>query len=172
MKKIGVIATPGTIASRSYSDQILAHSPDAQIFTKACPLFVPLVEEGICDGQLVDLAVDRYLSSMKSSGIDTLVLGCTHYPLLREPLARYFGSQVQIVDSGEQAALAAKVVLDQHFKLDVPLEEQGMLCSSSSGEKSSCDDSYFVTETTEHFERIAAPFLGKDSVHAVRVHRL
>ena len=160
-KRIGVIGTPGTIASGSYANCISSIDPEIELFSKACPLFVPLVEEGILEGEIVDLAIDRYLSSMRQSGIDTLVLGCTHYPLLKESISSYFGSNVRVVDSGEEAANAALI----------ELERLGMLCSSVDSKDSSVD-SFFVTETTEHFEKIAAPFLGKDAINAIRVHNL
>ena len=89
--KIGVIGTEATIASGAYTRAIQRLSPRAEIYTRACPLLVPLAEEGWTDNEIAELTVAHYLESLKQSGIDTLLLGCTHYPLLREMFARILG---------------------------------------------------------------------------------
>ena len=96
--KIGVIGTEATIASGAYTRAIQRLSPRAEIYTRACPLLVPLAEEGWTDNAVAELTVAHYLESLKQSGIDTLLLGCTHYPLLREMFARILGPRVKIVD--------------------------------------------------------------------------
>ncbi len=102
-KKIGVIGTRGTIQSKAY--QKLLESYGAQVFAKACPLFVPLVEEGILNGTIAKSVIEYYLQELKGK-IDTLILGCTHYPLLKEPIKQFMG-EVDVVDSAE--AVAKKV---------------------------------------------------------------
>ena len=89
--KIGVIGTEATIASGAYTRAIQRLSPRAEIYTRACPLLVPLVEEGWTDNEIAERTVAHYLESLKASGIDTLLLGCTHYPLLRAVFARFSG---------------------------------------------------------------------------------
>ena len=110
--KIGVIGTEATIASGAYTRAIQRLSPRAEIYTRACPLLVPLAEEGWTDNAVAELTVAHYLESLKQSGIDTLLLGCTHYPLLREMFAKILGARVKIVDSrdcdrGRRARAAA-----------------------------------------------------------------
>ena len=102
--KIGVIGTEATIASGAYTRAIQRLSPRAEIYTRACPLLVPLAEEGWTDNAVAELTVAHYLESLKQSGIDTLLLGCTHYPLLREMFAKILGARVKIVDSATATA--------------------------------------------------------------------
>lgn len=89
--RIGVIGTPSTIKSRAYEETIRALKPDAAIFTQACPLFVPLVEEGWYDDEITALVARRYLQGLVDKDVDTLLLGCTHYPLIEAILARIMG---------------------------------------------------------------------------------
>ncbi|MEK6253565.1 MAG: glutamate racemase, partial [Gemmatimonadales bacterium] len=102
--RIGVIGTRGTISSRAYNAVIHSHRPDALVFEQACPLFVPLVEEGWTDDEVTRLAAERYLGPLLEQRIDTLVLACTHYPLLKPLLARVVGEDVCLIDSAESTA--------------------------------------------------------------------
>ena len=102
--KIGVIGTEATIASGAYTRAIQRLKPRAEIYTRACPLLVPLVEEGWTDNEIAERTVAHYLESLKASGIDTLLLGCTHYPLLRGMFERVLGPRVRIVDSATATA--------------------------------------------------------------------
>jgi len=86
--KIGIIGTEATVQSESYAKKIKSLNPNIEVISIACPLFVPLVEDGILEGTIAELVVERYLKDMKNSGIDTLILGCTHYPLLKKKLFR------------------------------------------------------------------------------------
>jgi glutamate racemase len=106
---IGVIGTAGTIASNAYARAIHRVRPDARVEQRACPLFVPLVEEGWFEHPAAELIAAEYLAPLKQAGIDVLVLGCTHYPLLRPLLQRAMGPGVRLIDSGEATgeALAA-----------------------------------------------------------------
>ncbi len=130
--RIGVIGTRATIASHAYDQAIQALSPDAKVFATACPLLVPLIEEGMFDDPISDSILRRYLDPLVSEGIDTLVLGCTHYPLLREAIGRAVGDGVTLVDSAQNCALAVHEVLaksglaappDQLGRLDVALTD-------------------------------------------------
>lgn len=100
--KIGIIGTKATISSQVYEHELKELGFQGQVWTQACPLFVPLVEEGLFEGPVTDLTIKRYLQPMKEAGIDTLILGCTHYPLLSTALGRYFGSSVNLVSSEAQ----------------------------------------------------------------------
>jgi glutamate racemase len=103
---IGVIGTAGTIASNAYAEAIHRIRPDARVEQRACPLFVPLVEEGWFDHPAAELVAREYLAPLRQAGVTTLVLGCTHYPLLRLLLERVMGPDVRLIDSGEATAAA------------------------------------------------------------------
>jgi len=143
---IGVIGTRGTVASGSYERAILAARPDATVRSRACPLFVALAEEGWVTGDVPELTARRYLAPLLDAGIDTLVLGCTHYPLLRGLLAEVTGTGVRLVDSAEATARETARVL-QSGRLAAPGDE---LLSRE----------YFVTDDTRLFGELAELFLG------------
>lgn len=112
--KIGVIATRTTVAQQAYVRAIAAINPNAQVVQQACPLLVPLVEEGWVEDPLTNLVIHRYLNPLKEAGIDTLIMGCTHYPVLKEPMSRVMGKGVVLVDSGE--AIAQQIQTDMSAK--------------------------------------------------------
>lgn len=109
---IGVIGTDSTIASGAYPRSIAAVEPDIAVHCRACPLFVPLAEEGWTAGEVPEAVARTYLGGLAELGIDTLVLGCTHYPLLRETIACTMGPAVALVDSAEETAAVAEQTLD------------------------------------------------------------
>lgn len=154
--KIGVIGTEATIASGAYTRAIQALRPRAEIYTRACPLLVPLVEEGWTDNDIAERTVAFYLESLKSSGIDTLLLGCTHYPLLRGVFERILGPSVRIVDSAEATAAAVRARLAA-LRLARP--------------RGVGSQSYFVTETPDRFVRVGRRFIGDRVESAVRIER-
>lgn len=130
--RIGVIGTRATIASGAYEHAIHALDPKVKVFSDPCPLLVPLIEEGLFDDPITDQIIARYLAPLLEEGIDTLVLGCTHYPLAREAIGRAAGDAVTLVDSAENCALAVRSLLeakslaapgDQLGKLDVALTD-------------------------------------------------
>ncbi|HEX5830530.1 MAG TPA: glutamate racemase [Gemmatimonadaceae bacterium] len=102
--RIGVIGTVGTVSSRAYEQAIRARLPDAMVMATSCPLFVPLVEEGWLDHPATRLVADEYLAPVRAAGVDTLVLGCTHYPLLKPLLHELLGPRVRLIDSAEETA--------------------------------------------------------------------
>lgn len=102
--RIGVLGTRATINSQAYTKKIHEYNPEAQVFDQACPLFVPLAEEGWDSDPVTNLIVFRYLSQLLQNHIDTLILGCTHYPILKNSIARVTGSSIELVDSGEAIA--------------------------------------------------------------------
>ena len=113
-RRVGVIGTEATIKSRAYIDSIHAVDPTISLIGRACPLFVPLVEEGrACGDPVVRLVAKEYLRPIREFGADTLVLGCTHYPLLKAALRQQMGRAVAIVDSAEETARATAALLDE-----------------------------------------------------------
>lgn len=109
--RIGVIGTRATIYSRAYERAIHALDGDVQVISAPCPLFVPMIEEGWLDDSITDQVIRRYIDPLVREEIDTLVLGCTHYPLLRGPLQRFVGNEIKLVDSAHNCALAVKELL-------------------------------------------------------------
>jgi glutamate racemase len=154
--KIGVIGTEATIASGAYTRAIQQLRPRAEIYTRACPLLVPLVEEGWTDNEIAGRTVAYYLESLKASGIDALLLGCTHYPLLHGLFERVLGSGVRIVDSATATAAAVRE----------RLSALGLVGRGGRGAQS-----FFVTETPERFVRVGRRFLGPQVESAVRIER-
>ena len=128
---------------------------DLEIYTRACPLFVPLAEEGWVDNEVAQLAAQSYLGSLAQSGIDTLILGCTHYPLLRKVIRETVGRGVRLIDSGVVTAAVVQRVL----------RERDLLRPARSG-----SGSYFVTDAPERFMKVGARFLGTP-VDAVQIER-
>jgi glutamate racemase len=112
--RIGVIATAGTIRSGAYVRAIQAEAPNVQVVARACPLFVPLVEEGWTDREATWSVARDYLAPFSHDGVDTLVLGCTHYPLLKPVIGEIVGRDVRLIDSAEEAALDTRRMLAEH----------------------------------------------------------
>ena len=109
--RIGVIGTEGTIQSGIYNEFLSKTNPKVQVFGKACPLFVPLVEEGLIDDPITMEMIRRYTSELIEKDIDTLVLGCTHYPLLRKTIRKVIGDQIELVNPAYETAITLKEVL-------------------------------------------------------------
>lgn len=116
--KIGVIGTEGTIGSQIYTKLIHNINPDAKVIGKACPLFCPLVEEGLWQDPVTDEIASRYLTELIDIGIDTLILGCTHYPLIRSTVGRIMGDKVTLVNPAYETALELKRLLAEHGLLN------------------------------------------------------
>jgi glutamate racemase len=145
--RVGVIGTEGTIESQAYSEAIRREKADISIFGQACPLIVPLVEEGWMDKPVALEIVKEYLTPLLSKNIDTLVLGCTHYPLLKDLLSRVAGPQVRLIDSAEETARTVGREL-KSLKLEVP-------------SKTPVLRRFFVSDAPDKFEKIGARFLGQ-----------
>ncbi len=139
--RIGVIGTRATISSGAYVKAIHAIDPKVRVFSEACPLLVPLIEEGMFDDPITDQVLARYLAPLLAQEIDTLVLGCTHYPLAREAIGRAAGSGVTLVDSAENCALAVMKLLEDR-QLGAPADQLGRLDVA-------------LTDSTEGFLRTA-----------------
>lgn len=149
--RIGVIATRATIASGRFQAAIAARYPQAEVTAIACPLFVPLVEEGCIapDDPLLQAAVSRYLGAMVEQDVDTLILGCTHYPIIAEAIGDFMGKAVVLVDSGCEAAKATARLLEQQKLLEPP---HAVGCCR-----------YYVTDSTHNFSQVARIFLGGEA---------
>jgi glutamate racemase len=142
---IAVIGTPGTIASGAYQRALAAERADVQVQARACPLFVPLAEEGWVDGEVPLKIAQRYLSDLR--GVDTLVLGCTHYPMLAQVISQVVGPQVTLVDSARATAERAAELLAERDLLKTGL--------------GAVERHYLVTDTPERFVEVGARFLGR-----------
>jgi glutamate racemase len=149
-KRIGVIGTESTIRSEAYVNAIHAIDSSLEVFRKPCPLFVPLVEEGWTSGTVAEEVARIYLKEMVSIDVDTLVLGCTHYPLLREVIAKAMGPGVTLVDSAEATA---QVVAEVREGMGGPLDD-----SAEPHYK------FLVTDSPDSFARVGRRFLGNDIV--------
>jgi glutamate racemase len=112
-RHVGVIGTRATIRSGAYENALRALNVHARVTSRPCPLLVPLIEEGLLDDKVTDQVIARYLEPMIAEGIDTLVLGCTHYPLLAPAIARSLGQDVKLVDSAQNCATAVRNLLDR-----------------------------------------------------------
>ncbi len=155
-KRIGVIGTPTTINSNTYARAIHDYAPDSRIHSQACALFVPLVEEGWLDHEVTRLTAQEYLKPLLAEHIDTLVLGCTHYPLLKPLLREVAGRDVALVDSAEAMA-------EQVARL---LAEKGL---ANTGPAQPRYD-FYVTDVPLRFQTIGERFLGRtlSNVHVVK----
>ncbi|KWW10987.1 MULTISPECIES: glutamate racemase [Peribacillus] len=111
---IGIIGTEGTVKSKAYDDALASINTDVKVDSLACPKFVPIVESGEFEGEIVNRVVAQTLSPLKKTKIDTLILGCTHYPLLGPVISSYMGNGVQVISSGEETAREASVILDYY----------------------------------------------------------
>ncbi len=151
--RIGVIATEATVASNAYFEAIRRASEAAEVMQAGCPLFVPLAEEGWTAEPETFSIAKRYLANMKVFEPDALVLGCTHYPILKDVIQQTVGANVKLVDSGEATA-------DEVANL---LREKGLENPVAvSGKRSLCDDldHFYVTDAADRFGRVAERFLG------------
>lgn len=146
--RIGVVGTVGTIASGAYQSVLASLAPNVQVACKPCPLFVPLAEEGWVSGPVPRQIAESYLAELLDKGIDTLLLGCTHYPLLRDVIQEVAGPEIAIVDSAEATS---EVVADI-------LEGMGM-CDTAHG---LTQYRYLVTDSPVAFTRVGQHFLGRD----------
>ena len=151
--KVGIIGTETTVRSSAYTKAIKAIHAGIDTIGQACPLFVPLVEEGWIQDDITLSVVERYLAPLKKEGIDTLVLGCTHYPLLKKAIQQVMGSGVALIDSAEETALEVKAMLT-HLGLMPPVKE-GDLPAVSAARR------FFVTDVPLRFEEQGSRFLGE-----------
>jgi len=147
-KRIGVIGTRATIANKAYSEKLYKLLPDITVIEKACPLFVPLVEEGWHDHPATEVIAHEYLDELRKENIDSLILGCTHYPVLYKVISRVIGEEVQLIDSGIATADVVRETLSMH-NLVTNSNAMGRM-------------DFFVSDIPSTFKQIAELFLGKE----------
>lgn len=154
-KKVGVIGTTATINSHSYKKCLEELDPEIKVFERDCPLFVPLVENGFTDPEsdIVSSVVEHYIAPLRDMEVDTVILGCTHYPLLKDAIKEAFGKGVTLIDSGLATALyTAELLREKNLLKD---------------EKTSGEYSFFVSDTPHNFENLAGAFLQRDIAKSV-----
>jgi glutamate racemase len=154
-KRIGVIGTEATVRSSSYTKAIKAIDGDVEVFGLACPLFVPLVEEGWTEGTIATMIAEKYLDAIKGRGIDTVVLGCTHYPLLKQVITDVMEEGVKLIDSAIETSREIKSILEA---LDLITEEKGMQSRE-----------FYVTDSPERFLKVGEQFLGQRIEHIKKI---
>jgi len=154
-KRIGVIGTDSTISNKAYSNTLLKLDDSIDIFEKACPLFVPLAEEGWISHKATKLIAEEYLSELKQKDIDTLILGCTHYPILRDIIQEVVGESVTLIDSGSAASVEVEAYLS------------GRGIKNTSNNLGSHE--YYVSDVPKKFKQIAERFLGREVKHVNKV---
>ncbi|MEN8908091.1 MAG: glutamate racemase [Clostridiales bacterium] len=145
-KKIGVIGTNATISSGVYENAIRELDNSTEVYSKACPLFVPLVEEGWWNNEITYRTAQEYLLSLKEKEIDTLVLGCTHYPLIKDTIQKVVGENVKLVSSAtEISKMINKIILDDNLTRDEKIQPVYR---------------YYTTDSVEKFEELGSKILG------------
>ncbi|GAB4418853.1 MAG: glutamate racemase [Thermodesulfovibrionales bacterium] len=154
-KRIGVIGTEATINSSAYARTIRAMDSAIDVIGLPCPLFVPLVEEGFTDNEIAVMVAERYLQGMKDKGVDTLVLGCTHYPLLKGVISRVMGDGVTLIDSAIETVREIREVLVRFgLERNYPTEPLRR---------------FYVTDAPERFIRVGERFLGQKIEHIEKI---
>lgn len=146
-KRIGVIGTRGTIRSRAYENEIKQLDSKVKVTALTCPLFVPFAEEGWLKGKVVSEVARAYLKPIKRAGVDTVILGCTHYPLLKPVIAQVLGKKITLIDSAKQVAMEVKKILSGEGLLNAP------------GKKGR--HKFYVSDNPEWFNGLAKRFLGR-----------
>jgi glutamate racemase len=149
-KKVAVLGTSATIRSHAYASTLKKLDPEVEVIEEACPLFVPLVEEGVVGDPITELVAQRYLARIKADNVKTVILGCTHYPVLKNDLKKVLGDDVQLVESGEVLSgeleeLFSKGLISRNTKED----RQIRVC---------------ITDLTDHFERLARDLMAPESI--------
>lgn len=153
--KIGLIGTEGTIGSKAYEKSIRKFYPEAEIFGFPCPLFVPIVEEGWADSKVSYLVAEEYLKVFKEAGIDTLVMGCTHYPLLTKVVGDIMGADVNLINPAEETALELKEILREK--------------SLQNNQDRTASYEYNVSDNPEKFVKVGSKFLNREIDNITRI---
>lgn len=154
-RRIGVIGTTATIGSNAYNDSLKKLDPDVKVFGQPCPILVSLVEEGWSGEEVTRLAVRKYLEPLLEARVDTLILGCTHYPVIKDLIQQEAGQDVRLIDSGEETALVVRGMLE---KLNM---------ERKSAEPGAVD--FYVSDIPGKFDEVGTRFLGQPLVNARRV---
>jgi len=153
-KKIGVIGTRATIGSMAYERNIKKYSKSAKVFTKACPLFVPFIEEGDTKTRALGLIARDYLRGFRLAKIDTLIMGCTHYPIIRSVIKKEVDNNVRLIDPGKAVAKEVFEFLKKNSRINT---------QRTNGKKE-----FFVTDLTDRFTKVAEMFLGEKIINQLK----
>jgi glutamate racemase len=164
-KRIGIIGTRATVHSDIYTKQIKQHNPACQIYSQACPLLVPLIEEGWLNQRETKMIVRRYLSSLRCHQIDTLILGCTHYPLLTPLIQKRIGKKVQLIDSSIETAQYLKSFLDNSPEITSNIREKNKGDQPHHFEK----NRFFVSDSTPPLQKLANKIFGR-KINLIKTH--
>ncbi len=161
-RRVGVIATEATVQSGAYRREIERLAPSVEVVERACPLFVPLAEEGWAETDVARSVAREYLSEFQNGAVGALVLGCTHYPILRRVIQETVGGGVQLIDSGEATAEVVEELLEEEGLRRKTDTATGKLFAEWARERRLCDDldHFYVTDAADRFARVAERFLG------------
>jgi len=160
--RVGVVATESTVKSGAYSEAIRALAPGLEVSERACPLFVALAEEGWAETEVARMVAEEYLRPLRERGVAALVLGCTHYPILRRVIQEAVGEGVRLIDSGEAAARSVESVIEREGLRRTATQELRDLREAGARARALCDDldHFYVTDAAERFAHVAERFLG------------
>ena len=153
---IGVIGTQGTTSSGVYKKTMDTMRSGLNVIQKACPLFVPLVEEGLWEGKITEEVAEMYLGEMKAAGVDTMVLGCTHYPLLRKTIAKVMGDNVRLVNPAYETARELKEIL----------EEEGLLCEKKDVAP---EHEFYASDLADKMQEFANSILTGEHINTSKI---
>jgi len=154
-KRIGVIGTTATINSQAYNIQIQKQQPDVQVYGQSCPLLVSLVEEGWIEDDITRMTIRKYLNPLLQKEIDTIILGCTHFPVIKDMIQEEAGPEITLIDSGQETAKVVKKMLE-----DMEIE---------ANDKSDGRFNCFVSDIPDKFDEVGTRFLGEPVINAERV---
>jgi len=154
-KKIGIIGTTATVNSKAYHTQIKQLDESIEIFSQACPMLVALVEEGWISGEITELTILKYLKPLIEKGVDTIILGCTHFPVLAPTIQKVISDKIALIDSGKETAKVVKKILDEN--------------KMNSDHKRNREFKFYVSDIPFRFNEIGTLFLGKPVVSAEQV---
>ncbi len=154
-KRIGVIGTTATISSQAYNKQIHSQEPDVLVYGQPCPLLVSLVEEGWVDDEITRLTIRKYLEPLLQKEIDTIILGCTHFPVIKELIQDETGPEITLIDSGQETAKVVKKMLD-NMEIEANNKSDGSF---------KC----YVSDIPDKFDEVGTRFLGEPVINAKRV---
>ncbi|HVF68468.1 MAG TPA: glutamate racemase [Pyrinomonadaceae bacterium] len=160
--RVGVIATESTVKSGAYSRAVAALAPELKVTERACPLFVSLAEEGWAESEVARAVAEEYLKELREKGVSAVVLGCTHYPILRRVIQETLGEPVKLIDSGEAAAEAVESLIEKEDLRRTATQELRDLREAGAHARFLCDDldHFYVTDAAERFAHVAERFLG------------
>jgi glutamate racemase len=160
--RVGIIATESTVRSGAYSRAVAALAPELEVAERACPLFVSLAEEGWAETDVARSVAEEYLRELKEKQVSAVVLGCTHYPILRRVIQETLGAGVKLIDSGEAAAEVVEGVVDEEDLRRTATQELRDLREAGAHARFLCDDldHFYVTDAAERFAHVAERFLG------------